>query len=470
MYNMQAQENQSPAFDHIAKYNDNFSWTYKDGKKGLIDKAGRVIIPNEFDEITDFRNRVAFVYNDGKKGLVNDEGKIILPCVYDEITSFRDGFAWTYKDGKKGKVSIDGKIIIPNEYDEIKPFKNDLLWTHKDGLKGLIDVMGRVVVPGKFDKLVDLKNGTFKAYEDGKELIIKYEENTNGSKSDSGSVKINEQGIRIESTEGKVIINKDSIFVTEKSGATSDTTKILFGKGKVLIISGKGNGETSNSEINFDGDFDFANEFPFRKRRFKGNWSGFEMGLNNYMNKNFAFDLPDNAKLLDLNTGLSWQFNINFMHKSFGIYKDRFGFLTGMGFALNNYRFDTKVTFLPDSSPIKFLNDSLSEFKKNKLFISYLTIPLLFEYQIPIDGARLHFSAGVIGSIKLWSRTKQIFENNEERIKSRDFHLSPFKLEGTFRAGYGAFTLFANYSLLQMFEKGKGPELYPITVGLGLMF
>jgi hypothetical protein len=112
----------------------------------------------------------------------------------------------------------------------------------------------------------------------------------------------------------------------------------------------------------------------------------------------------------------------------------------------------------------------VNKIKKNKLFIAYICLPILFEYQIPIDQAKLHFAVGVIGSIKIGSRQKQIYENNEKFTRSKDFNLNPFKCEATARIGYGAWTAFANYSLTTLFQKEKGPELYPVTVGMGLTF
>ncbi|MBI5219942.1 MAG: WG repeat-containing protein [Bacteroidia bacterium] len=491
-----AQINTKNDYDHTARFDDNLIWTYKDGKKGMIDKSGTIIIPNEYDEITDFKDGAAWTYKDGQKGMIDISGKVIIPNIYDEITAFKNGYAWIYVDGKKGRISKDGKVVIPNIYDEIIAFKDSMAWTYKDGLKGIIELTGNTVIPNEYDEIIITNDGKVKAYKGDESFTIKnihvpaihvpaihtpdldipdldipnfhipVFDNEELVGKDSSRVLIKGNELRVSSKSGEVVLNNDSLWVAEKTASGTDTTRILFKKGKILIIKDKKHvGLHRPDSI----DYDWEEEY-YDDHKFHGNWSGVEMGMNNYLNKNFEMDLPQDGKLLDLNTGQSWQFNINFMHKSFGIYSDRFGLVTGLGIALNNYRFDKQVVFLADSSPIQFTLDTVHELKKNKLILTYLTLPILLEYQIPFDQARIHFAAGVIGSVKIGSRIKQVYENDERHVVREDFHISPFKVEATARIGYGPFNLFANYSLIPLFEKNKGPELYPFTVGLGLTF
>jgi hypothetical protein len=57
-------------------------------------------------------------------------------------------------------------------------------------------------------------------------------------------------------------------------------------------------------------------------------------------------------------------------------------------------------------------------------------------------------------------------------VKQRsDYHLSDIKYSSTVRVGYGDyFTVFANYGLSQLFEKDKGPQVYPLTAGVSINF
>ena len=84
---------------------------------------------------------------------------------------------------------------------------------------------------------------------------------------------------------------------------------------------------------------------------------------------------------------------------------------------------------------------------------------------------RIFFSTGVIGGVKIGSSTKVQYEGTEKgKDKTRnDFNLSQFRYGLTARIGYGGFRVFANYYPTPLFEEGKGPELYPFTVGLILL-
>lgn len=42
---------------------------------------------NKYDKISEFRSGFAVVEKDGKKGLVNESGEVIIPLKYDNITS-----------------------------------------------------------------------------------------------------------------------------------------------------------------------------------------------------------------------------------------------------------------------------------------------------------------------------------------------------------------------------------------------
>jgi len=72
------------------------------------------------------------------------------------------------------------------------------------------------------------------------------------------------------------------------------------------------------------------------------------------------------------------------------------------------------------------------------------------------------------------SHTKQLYYSdgsgkNKPKVFD-DFYLQPFSLDATARIGWGPLNLYANYSLVQMFRAGKGPELYPFSIGLIMPF
>ena len=110
-------------------------------------------------------------------------------------------------------------------------------------------------------------------------------------------------------------------------------------------------------------------------------------------------------------------------------------------------------------------------YAKTKLNTTYLTVPLLLEFQFGPD-KKGFISAGVIGDLKLCSNTKLRYyvDGAKQRERSKDdFNLSPLRYHLTARVGYRFIKLFANYSMVSLFKNNAGPEVYPVTVGLTLI-
>ena len=221
----------------------------------------------------------------------------------------------------------------------------------------------------------------------------------------------------------------------------------------------------------FDFDFGEGDDFDIH-------WAGFEIGMNNYLNSDFSLNLSDENSFMDLNTGKSWNVNLNLIEYDVNLIGQRFGMGTGLGLEFNDYRFDNQLPIeksnggiQPDSS----YAGSEYSVEKAKLTTTYITVPLLFEYQVKVgqDNNKFFLGAGIIGGLKLGSHTKVKYDKNGDTKKNKnrsDFYLSPFRYGYTVRAGYGFLKLFANYYDTPLFESGKGPELHPFTVGFMLSF
>ena len=128
----------------------------------------------------------------------------------------------------------------------------------------------------------------------------------------------------------------------------------------------------------------------------------------------------------------------------------------------------------------------------NKMVISWMNIPLLFEYQTNSYRrmSSFHATLGLIAGVRIGSYTKQEYENegqsyflvdnNGKEVSTYNvdnhivrnhgaYHLSPFKIDAAFRIGWSHINLFTTYSLTQMFQKDQGPVLYPFTFGITLL-
>ena len=247
--------------------------------------------------------------------------------------------------------------------------------------------------------------------------------------------------------------------VAKKAGDKKDSTTINFRNKKYVIIN-KDKDSDTNVSLNKDDDFH--------------HWSGFGMGVNGWLS-NGNISMPKGQEYMRLNYGKSLNFQLNPFEKDIHLYKNYINLVIGLGFEWNQYEFSNKTRLNPDSSYTYGDIDSTNTFsyKKNRLKSTFVNVPLLLEFNTNKDPEKaFHLAFGVIGGYKLGSRTRQIVEQNGREIKyikKDDYNLNPFRVNAHASVGYRGVTLFADYALTPLFENGKGPELYPFTIGVKLI-
>ena len=105
----------------------------KDGKWGIIDKYGTILIKPEYDELSNPINGIIYVCKGDKFGFYNENMDLVLKPTYNFMGTFNNqGLCWV-KDGSKftkgflkgGKMSIidrNGKLIIPLKFENVFTF------------------------------------------------------------------------------------------------------------------------------------------------------------------------------------------------------------------------------------------------------------------------------------------------------------------------------------------------------------
>jgi hypothetical protein len=270
-----------------------------------------------------------------------------------------------------------------------------------------------------------------------------------------------------ENNEGTTVNVSDDFAVDDKG----DTIKVKLGKKGISVVE---TGEGTHVEItDIDNDDEGGNSG--KEKKFKGHWVGYELGNNNIADRNFtlAGSIPETG-YLDLNTGKSWNANINFIQYSLTM-SQNIGMVTGLGFEWNNYYFGGNNVIGKDAATGRIIPLYLPAgvtYTKAKMNTTYMTVPLLLEFQFGHKHRGL-ISFGVIGGLKIHSNIQEQYTVGglKEKLKTKDdLNLSPVRAAGTLRIGYGIVKLFANVGLVPLFEKNLGPagapELYPVTIGL----
>jgi len=243
----------------------------------------------------------------------------------------------------------------------------------------------------------------------------------------------------------------------------NDTTKIKLGNKKYMIIDD----DEKNSKK-----YSKKDSIKNYNKQFE-NWSGWELGVNGLMNYDNTIDMASNAQFLELNYSKSYQFGLNLGQKNFHIYKNYINIVTGIGFDFNHYEFKNSGTLNPNADYLSASTDSIS-YKKNRLNVSYLKAPLMLEINTSKNPKKnFHIAGGIEFAYKIHSVLKQKYEidNVKHKTKTRDdFNIEPFRYSAVARIGYNNITVFANYGLNRLFQKNKGPQVYPFTLGVTFSF
>ena len=173
---------------------------YTEGKWGVIDSSGNIIIQPEYDEyiVIPDNSKAIFIttinvnYDDGTYDtrVLNANGDELF-TEYDTIEAienydssnnlwYESGILKISQDGKYGIIDTNGNKLVDPEYDSITALKgvtNSLL-TEKDGKYGVIDNVGSVIINNEYAQIQSIsdqyENGYIVIDENNKYGVINY--------------------------------------------------------------------------------------------------------------------------------------------------------------------------------------------------------------------------------------------------------------------------------------------------------
>lgn len=244
---------------------------------------------------------------------------------------------------------------------------------------------------------------------------------------------------------------------------TNDTTRVRVGGHDVLITeSDEDADERSPREKKADdGDFEF--------------WDGFDFGVNGLLTAKNQVEMPAGFEFLSINYARSYMFSWNIYQKNIHIYRNNINLGTGIGLSWYHYNFRNSYTLQPNVPYATAVSDTLN-YKRNRLGMTYVNVPLFLEFNTNNHDARnsFHIGGGMEFGYNIFNNVlKQKYVLNDHTYKNKtkdDFNVNPFRYDVIARIGYGNFTIFGKYSLSTLFEKNKGPVVYPFSAGVHLDF
>ncbi len=296
-----------------------------------------------------------------------------------------------------------------------------------------------------------------------------------------------------------MVISSPSTGVVVNGNDYNDTTKVKVGSIDVEVVDG----DTvtvriggHQLKVNDDGNVQWER---VDEPRFNGHWGGVELGINGYVTPDFNTGWGKENDYLNLIYEKSIAVNLNLWEQNIPFNKQRtVGMLTGLGMSWNNYFFSNKTKLVNGTSGIEGYYIEGVSVRKTKLTNMYITVPVLFEFQTGIANTqhRFHFTIGGVAGVRVTSHTKVYFNEADKEYRLTDpatgipgfevyrtpdrnsrnivknyssFYQSPFKFDARVGIGYGWLNVFATYGINRFFQKDRGPELNPWTVGITIV-
>ena len=180
-------------YDNVSLEYDSYAIVEVNGKKGLIDENGKMIVAPRFDHILKSKTSNILLLNNGGRhnghaihgglwGILTISGRIICEPMYSEI-KMQDNYLIIKQNDNYGLMDIHGKIIIPIKYNdisfphcnlirvqaEVTVYTGDIL--HQIPTKklywGFVDMNGEIKINPRFDYVRDFYADRAAYYKNG---------------------------------------------------------------------------------------------------------------------------------------------------------------------------------------------------------------------------------------------------------------------------------------------------------------
>ena len=163
-------------------YEENVLKVQKDGKYGLINLEGKELLSCKEDniEVIDGTKSVYITTVEGKKGIVNNNGNIIIENKYSDITSltnkYENGFIVKNDEGKYGVVNYDKTIALEEKYEEVKNVYGNSMYVVKEaGNWKIVNADKEEFLENKFEEVKEINKENITIKTNGKYGVINLE-------------------------------------------------------------------------------------------------------------------------------------------------------------------------------------------------------------------------------------------------------------------------------------------------------
>ncbi|MFR5683162.1 MAG: WG repeat-containing protein [Clostridia bacterium] len=156
-------------------YEKNVLRVSKDGKYGLIDLDGKLILPCEYDNITAMRGitNSLLTTKENQLGLVDNTGSVIIQNAFKEIkpltSTYENGYIVINNENKYGVIGYNKKQVLENVYEDIKSvYGSNKYVVKQDGKWSLVNEKAEVLLNDGFDDITEINGDNITFVKDNK--------------------------------------------------------------------------------------------------------------------------------------------------------------------------------------------------------------------------------------------------------------------------------------------------------------
>ena len=265
---------------------------------------------------------------------------------------------------------------------------------------------------------------------------------------------------------------------------TQDSLKTFFPNdtltlGNFKII--KVNGDEKKEWVNIlnSGDFksiklNYTKKKKVPLKELETSWFDLDFGITGYIDNTkyettLAFTKPAvglpvyKRKMQPKNS--STNVNIWLVQQKLNLYKQKYYFKYGLGFEMFNYYYANGVDFRNNDK--MYISLSNNTYSKDKLYINYITVPLILSRTYKFKKIQdINVAGGVNIGYLLNTRNKQISEASGKKKYDGDFNFNDYKMSGVLQIGIGDVKFYGTAPLTNIIDKGTTSQsFYPYTFG-----
>lgn len=219
------------------------------------------------------------------------------------------------------------------------------------------------------------------------------------------------------------------------------------------------NGQSTEQRLSFS--IPFTKKKSYEGRNFSPHYAGFYMGYT-------GFGSAD--KEVDLVGSKSWEIGLSLIDLGWTLNPSKtLGVVTGLGWGYKSFRLQNPYIFQETAgNTIVTTQKEGDPYYEGRLRYNYFSIPLLLEWQYNTHrSGRPFISVGAEAEIRYRIQSKAKSDGHKHTI-GKDMNVLPVGVNLMVQAGISKMSVYARYSLTNLFKSGKGPEMHPLSLGVAL--